>query len=137
MKRIITGIILLCLCFMVLDYSFTTDFTSSIIPGWNTTIPSDFWGISFTLPWIVFVTLTYFIFLKKVTSSRYRNEYLYMTVPFLVVILIASFIVRTILNQSLSLIGWTPVLMITFPFFILAQIKFVIKLISYTIKKPQ
>ncbi len=137
MKRVITGIVLLCVCYVVLEDSFTRDFTSSIIPGWNTTIQPWFWGASAVIPWIMFVVITYFLFFKKVVSKEKRNSYLYMTVPFLAVMLIASFIIKTMLFKPLSIIGWAPVLMITFPLFILAQISFIIKLFWYAIKKPQ
>lgn len=137
MKRVITGILLLSICYIVLEDSFTRDFTSSIIPGWNTTVQPWFWGASIVLPWLIFVTITYFLFLKRVISKEKRNSYLYMTVPFLAVTLIASFIIKKMLFQPLSIIGWAPVLMITFPLFILAQISFIIKLFRYAIKKPQ
>jgi hypothetical protein len=137
MKRIIAGVVLLCVCYVVLEDSFTRDFTSSIIPGWNTTIQPWFWGASAVIPWIMFVVITYFLFLKRVINKGSRNAYLYMTVPFLITNLIASFVVRTILNEPLSIIGWTPMVMLSLLLFILAQIAFIIKLFRYAIKKPQ
>lgn len=136
MKRVVTGIILLCICYVVLEDSFTRDFTSSIIPGWNTTVQPWFWGASLILPWLAFVILTYFIFLKRVVSKGSRNAYLYMSIPFLVTDLIASFIVRTVLDEPLSILGWTPMIMLSLLLFTLAQIAFVIKLFWYAIKKP-
>jgi hypothetical protein len=131
MKKTIIGTIALLVVTFVLMQSCYVDFISSVIPGWHTTILPKLFITRIVGPWLVVVLLVYFLVLKKETSNTTVYIYLFMTAPF------------TLCDTVLLFYNWfgmsvVPIYImlgcITIIPFVIAQMVFIIRLYSYTVK---
>lgn len=129
-KKTIFGTIALILVTFVLMQSCSVDYLSSVIPGWNTILFPKMLFTRIVGLWLVVVLLIYFFLLRKETSSTTAYTYLIMTVPFILcdALLSLSNFFGNILYVCI------PLFCIAIISFVVAQIIFVIKLFSYTIK---
>lgn len=131
MKKTIIGTVALLSLGFILIQSCSADFVASVIPGWHTTIFPQMLITQLTGLWLLAVMVIYFLALKKETSNTTVYTYLLLTIPFLLC---------DILPLLLDIFGLITVYVyitlfcITILPFLVAQIIFILKLFSYTIK---
>lgn len=130
-KNTIFGTIALMVVTFVLMQSSSADYLSSVIPGWNTILFPKMLFTRIVGLWLVVVLLIYFFLLRKETSSTTAYTYLIMTVPAILCDVLLSF---PDIFGGVILYACLPLFLITIIPFVVAQIIFVIKLFSYTIK---
>jgi len=126
MRKTIIGTIALLIITFILIQSCSTDYISSIIPGWQTALIPKMPITRITSFWLTAVVLIYFLLLKKETSNTTVYVYLFMTLPLLFCDLLLLFDEILILYIPLFCAAVIP--------FVVAQIIFIIKLFSYTVK---
>lgn len=131
MKKTIIGTMALLAIIFVLLQSCSADYVASVIPGWHTTIFPRMLITQITGLWLLAVILIYFLVLKKETSTSTTNTYLLLTVPFLMCDILALLFD---VFGFVTMYAYITLFCITILPFIVAQIIFVVKLFSYTIK---
>jgi len=132
--KLLLAFIILIAIIIITAITLNSDYATSAIPGWHTTVYPPFFIAGFFFYWFL-VTLLYIVFFRKAFTRKNVIFYLLMTLPSLLLIAFFKYAAGLEGERQMSILILMPVFLFFVVAYFVAQLWVVVKMVRIGIRK--